>query len=108
MDGSPTATATVVRGKAPDLAATDVKYLSSAIIEYYQDNSEAGIDSYSERCLRRIWRAERFSWWFTMLLHRFPDQNEFDQRAREAELDYLASSEFSQASFCEQYAGLPF
>jgi p-hydroxybenzoate 3-monooxygenase len=58
--------------KRLNLAATDVKYLSSALIEFYQDKTEAGIDNYSKRCLRRIWRAERFSWWFTSLMHRFP------------------------------------
>ena len=56
--------------------ATGVKYLSSALIEFYQDKREAGIDPYSERCLRRIWRAERFSWWFTGLMHRFPENGE--------------------------------
>ena len=59
--------------KGLNLAATDVKYLSRALIEHYRDGSDAGLDAYSERCLRRVWRAERFSWWFTSLMHRFPD-----------------------------------
>lgn len=93
--------------KGLNLAATDVKYLSSAIIEYYQDNSEAGIDSYSERCLRRIWKAERFSWWFTQLMHRFPGEGEIGQKFQEAELDYLIHSESGSRTIAENYVGLP-
>jgi len=93
--------------KGLNLAATDVKYLSTAIIEYYQDNSEAGIDSYSERCLRRIWRAERFSWWFTSLMHRFPGEGEISQKFQEAELDYLIHSESGSRTIAENYVGLP-
>ena len=93
--------------KGLNLAATDVKYLSSALIEYYRDGSEAGIDRYSERCLRRIWRAERFSWWFTSLMHRFPDSGEIGQRFQEAELDYLIHSEAGARSVAENYVGLP-
>ena len=93
--------------KGLNLAATDVKYLSTAIIEYYKDNSEAGIDSYSERCLRRIWRAERFSWWFTSLMHRFPGEGEISQKFQEAELDYLIHSESGSRTIAENYVGLP-
>jgi p-hydroxybenzoate 3-monooxygenase len=93
--------------KGLNLAATDVKYLSSAIIEYYKDRSEAGIDSYSERCLRRIWRAERFSWWFTMLMHRFPDDAPIVAKFQEAELDYLMHSESGLRTIAENYVGLP-
>jgi p-hydroxybenzoate 3-monooxygenase len=93
--------------KGLNLAATDVKYLSSAIIEYYQDNSEAGIDSYSERCLRRIWRAERFSWWFTSLMHHFPENGEIGQKFQNAELDYLIHSESGARTIAENYVGLP-
>jgi len=93
--------------KGLNLAATDVKYLSTAIIEYYQDNSEAGIDSYSERCLRRIWKAERFSWWFTSLMHRFPGEGEISQKFQEAELDYLIHSESGSRTIAENYVGLP-
>ena len=93
--------------KGLNLAATDVKYLSTAIIEYYTDNSEAGIDSYSERCLRRIWRAERFSWWFTSLMHRFPGEGEISQKFQEAELDYLIHSESGSRTIAENYVGLP-
>ena len=93
--------------KGLNLAATDVKYLSTAIVEYYQENSEAGIDSYSERCLRRIWRAERFSWWFTQLMHRFPGEGEIAQKFQEAELDYLIHSDNGSRTIAENYVGLP-
>ena len=93
--------------KGLNLAATDVKYLSSAFIEYYRDRSEAGIDQYSERCLKRIWRAERFSWWFTSLMHRFPDNGEIGQKLQEAELDYIIHSESGSRSVAENYVGLP-
>ena len=93
--------------KGLNLAATDVKYLSSAIIEFYQDKTEAGIDTYSERCLRRIWRAERFSWWFTSLMHRFPGEGEISQKFQEAELDYLIHSESGSRTIAENYVGLP-
>ncbi len=93
--------------KGLNLAATDVKFLSSALIEFYQEKSEAGIDGYSERCLRRIWRAERFSWWFTGLMHRFPENGEIGQKFQEAELDYLVNSEAGSRSVAENYVGLP-
>ena len=93
--------------KGLNLAATDVKYLSTALIEYYQENSEAGIDSYSERCLRRIWRAERFSWWFTSLMHHFPENGDIGQKFQDAELDYLVHSEAGSRTIAENYVGLP-
>ncbi|MEO6660612.1 MAG: 4-hydroxybenzoate 3-monooxygenase, partial [Burkholderiaceae bacterium] len=71
--------------KGLNLAASDVRYLASALIEVYRDASHAGIDNYSDRCLRRVWRAVRFSWWFTSLMHRFPDTGEFGQKLQEAE-----------------------
>ena len=93
--------------KGLNLAATDVKYLSSAFIEHYRDHSSHGIDHYSEVCLRRIWKAERFSWWFTSLMHRFPDTGEFGQKVQEAELDYLVNSRAASTSLAENYVGLP-
>lgn len=93
--------------KGLNLAATDVKYLSAALIEFYQARSEAGIDHYSERCLKRIWRAERFSWWFTTLMHRFPENGEIGQKLQEAELDYIVHSETGARSVAENYVGLP-
>ena len=92
--------------KGLNLAATDVKYLSSAFIEYFNEKSSAGIDHYSARCLKRIWRAERFSWWLTSLMHRFPDTEGFGQKVQEAELDYLVHSEALSKSLAENYVGL--
>jgi p-hydroxybenzoate 3-monooxygenase len=93
--------------KGLNLAASDVKYLSGAFIDFYNNKTETGIDSYSERCLRRIWRAERFSWWLTSLLHRFPDTGGFGQKIQEAELDYLVSSKAASTALAENYVGLP-
>ncbi len=93
--------------KGLNLAATDVKYLSQALIEFYAERSAAGIDHYSERCLRRVWRAERFSWWFTSLMHRFPGEGEIAQKLQEAELDYLIHSESGSRTIAENYVGLP-
>src|SRR6185369_7080419 len=93
--------------KGLNLAATDVKYLSSALIGHYRERSSRGIDHYSEVCLRRIWKAERFSWWFTSLMHRFPDTGEFGQKVQEAELDYLVNSRAASTSLAENYVGLP-
>lgn len=94
--------------KGLNLAVSDVYYLSRAFIDFYVNKSTRYLDSYSAMALKRVWGAARFSWWLSMLLHRFPDQTEFDRRTQEAELDYLASSEAAQRSVCEQYAGLPF
>ena len=93
--------------KGLNLAATDVKYLSDALIEACVEKSHAGIDHYSTRCLARIWRAERFSWWFTSLMHRFPEQGEMGQRFQEAELNYLINSEAGSRTMAENYVGLP-
>ena len=94
--------------KGLNLAISDVHYLSRALGDHYTSGDDDYLDRYSEMALRRVWGAVRFSWWMTMLMHRFPDQTEFDQRAQEAELDYLASSVHAQASVAEQYAGLVF
>ena len=93
--------------KGLNLAATDVKFLSGALIEFYKDRTEAGIERYSERCLRRIWKAERFSWWFTSLMHRFPDDGPIVAKFQEAELDYLLRSESGARTVAENYVGLP-
>ena len=93
--------------KGLNLAATDVRYLSRALIGFYA-GSEAGIDHYSARCLRRIWKAERFSWWMTLLLHTFPDTNPFEQKALDAELDYVVHSLAGRTTMAENYVGLPF
>lgn len=93
--------------KGLNLAASDVKYLSSAFIEFFKEKSPAGVDHYSQRALARIWRAERFSWWLTTLMHRFPDSEGFGQKMQEAELDYLVNSHALSTSLAENYVGLP-
>ena len=94
--------------KGLNLAISDVHYLARALIELYGTGSTRHLDEYSDTALRRVWGAARFSWWLTMLLHRFPGQTAFDRRMQEAELDYIASSEPARRVMCEQYAGLPF
>ncbi|MEO6274358.1 MAG: 4-hydroxybenzoate 3-monooxygenase [Rhodoferax sp.] len=93
--------------KGLNLAASDVKYLSSAFIEFYAEKSAAGIDTYSQRALARIWKAERFSWWLTSLMHKFPDTGAFGQRMQEAELEYLVHSAAASTVLAENYVGLP-
>ena len=93
--------------KGLNLAASDVKYLSSALIDYYKDKSVTGIDNYSQACLKRVWKAERFSWWLTTLMHRFPDAGGFGQKVQEAELEYLVSSRAAATVLAENYVGLP-
>lgn len=92
--------------KGLNLAAGDVGLLSRAIAEHYRGSS-AGIDSYSARALARVWKAERFSWWFTMMMHKFPENGEFGARMQVAELDYLMSSRAMQTAVAENYVGLP-
>ena len=93
--------------KGLNLAASDVQYLSRALVEHYAEKSHAGLDHYSERALKRIWKAERFSWWMTMTLHRISD-NAFDHQLQLAELDYLFRSKSAAAAFAENYVGLPY
>ncbi|QJW84531.1 4-hydroxybenzoate 3-monooxygenase [Ramlibacter terrae] len=93
--------------KGLNLAASDVKYLSDALVEHYGERSAAGLDHYSERVLRRVWKAERFSWWFTSLMHKFPGEGEIAQKLQEAELDYLVSSKAASTAMAENYVGLP-
>ena len=93
--------------KGLNLAAADVGYLARALAEHCVDKSDAGIDSYSQRCLRRIWRAERFSWWLTSLMHKFPETGAFGQRMQAAELDYLVHSTAASTAMAENYVGLP-
>ncbi|MFN0163848.1 MAG: 4-hydroxybenzoate 3-monooxygenase [Burkholderiales bacterium] len=94
--------------KGLNLAVSDVFYLSRALRAFYADGSQRLLDGYSDMALRRVWGSVRFSWWMTNLLHRFPGSTEFEQRAQEGELAYLASSRHASASVAEQYAGLPF
>ena len=94
--------------KGLNLAASDVRYLAQAFIEHFVDGSDSGIEQYSDRCLRRIWKAERFSWWFTSLTHRFPDTGPIGAKLQRAELDYLVSSTAASTAMAENYVGLPF
>ena len=93
--------------KGLNLAASDVQYLARALVEYYKEKSNAGLDHYSDRALARIWKAERFSWWMTMTLHRI-SENPFDLKLQLAELDYLFRSKAAATSFAENYVGLPY
>ena len=93
--------------KGLNLAAGDVGLLARAFAEHYGERSSAALDTYSERCLRRVWRAERFSWWFTSLMHRFPETGEFGLKMQAAELDYLVNSEAASTALAENYVGLP-
>ncbi|HET6159947.1 MAG TPA: 4-hydroxybenzoate 3-monooxygenase [Dongiaceae bacterium] len=94
--------------KGLNLAASDVHYLSEALIEYYRSGSEKALDGYSARALARVWKAERFSWWMTSLLHRFPDTGPFGQRIQLAELDYLVGSRAASTALAENYVGLSY
>ena len=94
--------------KGLNFAFSDVYYLSRGLIQHYQNNNDDYLDNYSETALRRVWGAARMSWYLTRLLHLFPDDNPFDQRTREDELDYVAKSEAAMASLAEQYVGLPY
>ncbi len=94
--------------KGLNLAASDIRYLSDALIAWYRLGDEAGLAAYSDRALARVWKAERFSWWMTSLLHPFPDQGAFGRRIQEAELDYLLSSRAAMTALAENYIGLPY
>ncbi|EMM2646673.1 4-hydroxybenzoate 3-monooxygenase [Acinetobacter baumannii] len=94
--------------KGLNLAASDIAYLSSALIEYYAEGSEQGINEYSEKCLQRVWKAERFSWWMTHLLHRFETESEFDHKIKQAELSYVLGSIAGKTTLAENYVGLPY
>jgi len=92
--------------KGLNLAASDVGYLSQALVEFYRERSEAALEAYSARALARVWKAERFSWWMTSLLHRFTDQGEFNRKIQLAELEYLVSSPAAATTLAENYVGL--
>ncbi len=94
--------------KGLNLAASDVHYLSHALREFYDEKSSAGIDGYSEKALSRVWKAVRFSWWMTSILHRFPDSEGIGARIQLAELDYLVHSKAAATSLAENYVGLPY
>ncbi|MBB6181350.1 4-hydroxybenzoate 3-monooxygenase [Pseudorhizobium flavum] len=94
--------------KGLNLAASDVHYLFEGLREFYLDRSSSGVDAYSHRALKRVWKAERFSWSMTMMLHRFPGTGGFEQRVQEAELDYLVHSTAASTALAENYVGLPY
>lgn len=93
--------------KGLNLAASDVAYLSEALIAFFARGDEAALDDYERRALGRIWKAERFSWYLTKLMHRFPDDGPFEQKMQAAELDYVGQSQAMQTAIAENYAGLP-
>jgi len=92
--------------KGLNLAAADVRFLSEAFIAHYRSGHSGLMDGYSARCLARVWKAQRFSWWMTALTHRFPEASAFERRAQAAELSYLASSKAAQTVLAENYVGL--
>ena len=94
--------------KGLNLAVADVRLLSQALIEFYRNGATALLESYSTRALARVWKAQRFSWWMTSMLHKFPDEDSFETRLHRAELDYLLSSRAAMTSLAENYVGLPF
>lgn len=93
--------------KGLNLAASDVIMLSEALVDHYRGGSDAGLDGYSARALARVWKAERFSWWFTSITHRFPDMDGFARRIQAAEIDYIRGSQAAQRTLAENYVGLP-
>jgi p-hydroxybenzoate 3-monooxygenase len=93
--------------KGLNLAIADVRVLARAFSDFYTTGSRAALDEYSETCLRRVWKVQRFSWWMTSMLHRFEDENAFDQRRQLAELEYVVSSHAASQSLAENYVGLP-
>lgn len=93
--------------KGLNLAASDVAFLADALIDHYRHGSDAGIDGYSARALARVWKAVRFSWWFTGLTHRFPQADAIDRKIQLAELAYIRGSRVAQAGIAENYVGLP-
>ena len=104
-----------IRGATGEYAKTkseaefgvDVAFLSEALIAYFRQGTTAGLDEYSGRALGRVWKAERFSWWFTSLTHRFPDMDPFARKMQMAELEYIFSSRAAQVTVAENYVGLP-
>jgi p-hydroxybenzoate 3-monooxygenase len=89
-------------------AASDVYYLYHAMVDQYRKGDDAGLDGYSQRALARVWKAQRFSWWMTMMLHRFPNNIPYDDKLQQTDLEYLFSSEAAMRSLAENYVGLPF
>jgi p-hydroxybenzoate 3-monooxygenase len=93
--------------KGMNLAFADVVMLSRALEAFYRGNNNERLENYSATCLRRVWKAQRFSWWMTQIMHRFPHESAFDRRRQLADLDYLTGSQTAARSLAEQYVGLP-
>ncbi len=91
-----------------NLAVADVRVLSRALSDYYKRGATQRLEAYSATCLRRVWKAQRFSWWMTSMLHKFPGASLYDERVQLAELDYVTSSEAAAKALAENYVGLPF
>ena len=94
--------------KGLNLAMSDIHYLSEGLIAHYKQGDPRGLDTYSDRALTRVWRAIRFSWWMTSILHRFPDQDDFDQKMQEMELENLRDLDAARHAMALNYVGLPF
>ncbi len=94
--------------KGLNTAASDVHYLYHALRDFYETGSRNGIDTYSDKALARVWKAERFSWWFSSMMHRYPDQSEFDLKMQIADLEFLRSNAAAQKAMAENYVGLPY
>ena len=94
--------------KGLNTAASDIHYLFEGLKQHYLENNSAGLETYSEKALARVWKAERFSWWMTNLLHRFPDQTEFDLKMQKADIDFLRSNKSAQSVMAQNYIGLPY
>ncbi len=94
--------------KGLNTAASDVHYLYNGLRQFYENDDPAGLDAYSQKALARVWKAERFSWWFSSLMHRYPDQTTFDHKMQVAELEFLRSSRSAQQAMAENYVGLPY
>ncbi|SIQ68548.1 p-hydroxybenzoate 3-monooxygenase [Paracoccus thiocyanatus] len=94
--------------KGLNTAASDVQYLYNGLVQYYRDKDSEGIDRYSEKALLRVWKSERFSWWFSGLLHRYPHQSPFDLKMQKADIAFLRDNESQQRAFAENYVGLPY
>ena len=89
-------------------AASDIYYLYHAMVAHYKRGDDTGLDGYSAKALARVWKAQRFSWWMTTLLHTFPEAIAYDRKLQQTDLDYLFSSDAAQSSLAENYVGLPF
>ena len=100
-------TATCLRA-GRTLAVADVRVLTRALVDFYKHNKRERLARYSETCLRRVWKVQRFSWWMTSMLHRFPNEDSFSHNVHLAELDYLTSSRAAAQALAENYVGLPF